>query len=284
LKLVELRRLRLEATLAELAPNIPSEWKDVTVAQLLHHQSGIADHTEKLLEAYRSGGSRSHEAAMRRLLESLKEPDKSLQFAPGGQWRYSNFGYELLAYAAASAEKRPFREIVRDHVFKPAGMSTAELEAADPNSAALRPLPLLGLAQGFNGVAGQPKPIGPVYSLIQQGAGATVAGYKDVLAFTRALGRGRLLSPAMLARNEGDSVAINETLRYGYGWMIAQAQGCTYWEHSGGTNGYVSDMIYAPDAGLTLVILSNFGFAPISDYRRDFLQALLTQGACKAGG
>jgi D-alanyl-D-alanine carboxypeptidase len=288
LRLAERGRMNLDTPLSAYVKQVPAAWAGVTIRHLLQHQSGIADHTGKLLEAYRSGGHRSHAEAMRQVLTSLRGAEAALPTAPGQAWRYSNFGYELLAHAAATVEGRPFHEVMREKVFEPAAMPSSALELPHPDTEELRTLSLPDLATGFNGTAAEPKPVTQIYSFVQQGAGAVVAGYKDLFAFTRALRKGRLLRPETLARNERESIPVNDSVRYGFGWMIRKAGNCTYWQHSGGTNGYTSELAYVPDADLTIVVLSNLGFAEVAGYRRGLVEALLPgehspgKGTCHA--
>ncbi|NZA25672.1 serine hydrolase [Luteimonas sp. SJ-92] len=93
-------------------PEAPSEWAPVTIRQLLNHTSGIADLTEALIPHFRS----DHPAAMRDLLAALTPEQKALQSPPGQAYRYNNYGFELLAEAAARAAGQPFAEVGRGGV------------------------------------------------------------------------------------------------------------------------------------------------------------------------
>ncbi len=83
----------------------------------------------------------------------------------------------------------------------------------------------------------------------------------------------------MLARIEPESVLISGGVRYGFGWMVRKAGTCTYWQHSGGTNGYVSELAYEPDSGLTIAVLSNLGYANATRYRRELVEGFLAGGS-----
>jgi CubicO group peptidase (beta-lactamase class C family) len=254
----------------------------VTIRHLLQHQSGIPDFTEKLLQAYLSAGHRSQRAAMDHLLKSLTGGETALATSPGQTWRYSNFGYELLALAAERIEGRPFAEVVRLRVFAPAGMASAVIEMADPRRDVLQGLSVPGLVAGFNGSPDARSHLVASYSFIQQGAGAVVASRQDLLALGKALRSRRLLSDANRARMEADAVTASATARYGYGLMVRTSGKCAYWQHSGGNNGYVSEFAVVPRAQATVVILSNFGFSEPSDYRKEIVDILARQVGCHA--
>ncbi len=283
LRLVERDRIDLDGPLLRYLPEVPAPWAAVTVRHLLQHQSGIPDHTEKLLAAYQVG-ERSHVGAMARAMASLNPAEVAPLGSPGQEWRYSNFNYELLAYVAARMEQRPFHQILQEEVFNPGRMSTASVQLAAPDRSELHGVPSPGLVGGFIGSADEPEPVTVNYSFIQQGAGAVVAGYRDLLAFGRALQQGRILSAPMRARNVSESVVANPPVRYGYGWLIRPVGRCNYWQHSGGTQGYAADLAVAPQLGITVAILSNYGFAGHSNtaYRREIMELLMTHKDCEA--
>jgi|GEM_PF-1023235 len=279
LALVELGRMELNAPLRTYLSNIPEEWAPITIRQLLQHRSGVPELTENLLTGYTKGGHRSHSGAMDHLLGSLNEEDRKLAGTPGESWRYSNFGYELLASAAAKVEGQPFHEVLRRRVFIPAGMRTASVELAGA-AAELKHRPSPGLVAGFVGAPDNLRRA-TSYSFVQQGAGALHASYEDLMAFDAALSRGRLLSAETQRRIEAESVPVNETVRYGYGWMIRSAGKCHYWQHSGGNNGYTSEFARSPKAGVTVVILSNLGFAKVDGIRKMLMEAMLVPSEIK---
>jgi D-alanyl-D-alanine carboxypeptidase len=281
LSLIADGRMQLDDRLVSHVPLAPQEWSDVTVRHLLNHRSGISDFTNELLEAYRSQGARTHSTAMHHVLRSLAEEQRALASAPGSVWEYSNFGYELLALAAEVADGRSFHEVLRRRVFAPAGMHDAIVEMPGPPAPELTSAPDPKLVQGFNGSAAEWMPA-TSYSFVQLGAGAIHAGYRDLLAFDQALRRGQIVPMALQQANEADAVPTPGSALYGYGWMIRRAGGCTYWHHSGGTNGYTSEFARDPRQGYAVVILSNLGFAQPSELRRQLMDLLLKTSGCLA--
>lgn len=282
LRLVEAGKLRLDDPISTYVPDVPVSWAAVTIRHLLHHQSGIPDFTEKLLQAYLSAGHRSHGAAMGHVLKSLSQRETGLASSPGQTWRYSNFGYELLALIAERIEGRPFSEVVRARVFAPAGMASAAVEMPDPRGDALQGLPERALVAGFNGGPDARSQLTTSYSFIQQGAGAVVATIDDLLALGRALRSRRFLSDATRAGIESEAVIASASARYGYGLMVRSAGACGFWQHSGGRNGYVSEFAVVPGAEATVAILSNFGFAEASAYRQEIVNIVTREAGCHA--
>ncbi len=278
LRLAEQGRLELDQPITTYLPDAPANWSSVTIRHLLQHQSGIPDLTENLLEPYKAPGTRTHAAAMEHVLTNLSAEESKLAISPGGAWKYSNFGYELLAQAAATASGLPFNQALERHVIRPARMRSTIIELPDPDRA-LQSLRDEALIPGFVGDAQKWEPA-TSYSFVQQGAGALHSTYADLLAFDSALSRGLVLSKEMHRRNSAESVPIKEGVRYGFGWMIRTVDRCTYWQHSGGTNGYTSEFARAPDGEFAVVVLSNLGFAPVSEIRQELVTALIAEGGC----
>ena len=284
-RLIEQGKMELDAPVSSYIAEVPKEWAGITIRHLLQHRSGAPDLTETLLEAYQKG-ARTHAAAMAYSLGDPGPAGKKMLAAPGEKWRYNNFGYELLAEAASRVAGSPFHEVLRELVFEPAGMKSASVELPTPEGG-LTHLPSPGLVTGF---IGTPQAMSPklTYSYVQQGAGAVHASYRDLFAFDKALSGGALLSSSSLTANEEQSVRASETIRYGYGWMIRSVGACTYWQHDGGNQGYITDLSRAPEAGVAVVIMSNFSFVKVGEYRKAIMETMLRRpGAskrCTPGG
>ncbi len=53
---------------------------------------------------------------------------RGLQFEPGAQWAYSNYGFILLGVGSRGRKGsgQSYYDYVRDHIFKPAGMRSTD--------------------------------------------------------------------------------------------------------------------------------------------------------------
>jgi CubicO group peptidase (beta-lactamase class C family) len=109
-------------------PNFPND--EITIRMLLSHVSSIRDNWEKLEIGYTidNGGDSpmSIEDYLKSyLLEGGAYYDREKNFytvAPAKQNRYSNVGYNLVAYLVERISGRPFNEYMAEEVFKPLGM------------------------------------------------------------------------------------------------------------------------------------------------------------------
>jgi CubicO group peptidase (beta-lactamase class C family) len=111
-------RLSLSDTLGKFLPGYHNAIarREVTVAQLLEHRSGIGSFWNKRF-------MERHEQV--RTVNDYVDlfQDDSLLFPPGSSMVYSNGGYVLLGAIIEKVSGQSYHDYLRDHVFAPAGMS-----------------------------------------------------------------------------------------------------------------------------------------------------------------
>lgn len=274
LRLCEAGEMDLDAPIGRYLPDAPPAWSGVTVRSLLNHTSGLPDLTEAMLARF----NLDHPTAMKSVLAELPEDQTRPLEAPGDNFRYNNFGFELLAHAAATQQGQPFSHLLETLVLTPAGMTTASVEA--PHMVAGHPVAVQedGLAIGYNGEPGALVQA-ENWAFVQLGAGAVRASLADMLALDRALEEGRLLTPESRAEMRSAPVVSREgkavigARGYGLGLVVSSARGQTLIGHTGGTNGYIADFEQLPDHDAVLVILTNRGFTRLQPLRDQVGQA-----------
>ncbi len=137
MRLVEEGKLDLDAPVQRYCPQFPTKAWAVTARQLLSHLAGVRHY-------YGDNGERKETDAERASLETRIEreragqfvrytdmagplaifKDDSLLFEPGTKSHYSSLGYRLLGCVLEGAAQMPYRQLMRDLVFAPAGMSS----------------------------------------------------------------------------------------------------------------------------------------------------------------
>ena len=258
LQLVDQGKMRLDARLKDIAPEIPvdNRWEDsnpVTVAEVLEHTAGFDDmHFPRLYNF--------HEPADIPLLTVIKRsaPELKVRWRPGSRTAYSNPDYLIAGYLIEKFTGERYEQYVIEHVLRPLGMEHASL-APDPAA-------VPGLAQGYGGEPQQPiKPV-PIYL---RPAGALDASPAELAHFgIMLLDRGQwqnqpFLSAAGVTRMEtpATGAAARHGLDYGYGLAnyTSYIGDYAFRGHDGGIDGFISRYAYAPDQGVGFVLLVNTG-------------------------
>ena len=203
---------------------------EVTVFQLLTHSSGIGDDAEEEDgEDYADLWKTKPNYAVTETADFLPQfVHKPPNFPPGTSCRYNNCGFILLGLMIERATGKSYRDVVRQRIFEPAGMTDSgffRLDRVTPD-----------LAEGADPIrdtAG--KVIGwkkNIYSFPPVGSpdsGAHVTA-ADLDRFLRAVRAGRLLSPKSTDAFFTPHVDYKErdswTMRYGLGmWFYVEPDG-----------------------------------------------------------
>ncbi|HEX3552981.1 MAG TPA: serine hydrolase domain-containing protein [Thermoanaerobaculia bacterium] len=127
-------KLSLDDTIGKWLPDYPN--KDaaakVTILQLRDMRSGLGDIFTEEFEK----GAKDRLLKPRDLFTLFAS--KPLLFEPGSKQQYSNAGYVVLGAIVEAASGQDYYEYVREHVYKPAGMTSTdswELDVPVPNRA-----------------------------------------------------------------------------------------------------------------------------------------------------
>lgn len=211
---IERGTLRLDSTIGEVLPGLWPGRESVTLGQLLNHTSGMPDAVWVLmdhlslwdlpLEHVRDVVARPYPP--RELVELAKQD--GWWFEPGTDWGYSNTGYVVAQLMVEAAAGRPLSSLIRDRVFRPAGMHRTRLEegalvrGAEMEDAAVRP--------------GQTMRLQTIDQSVFAGAAAVNATAGDVVRFYQALMRGRLVGQASVDAMV-TPVGAARVAAYGYG-------------------------------------------------------------------
>ncbi len=125
LQLVDDGIMSLDDTVGELLPWTNPDWHEVTLAQALHHTSGIPDFTgsQAFVEAFIA--SPDVAPRPRKLLSFVAHRD--LLFESGTAYRYSNSDNIVVALMAAAAAGEPYVRLLSGLVIHPLGLRHTSL-------------------------------------------------------------------------------------------------------------------------------------------------------------
>lgn len=176
--------------------------------------------------------------------------DTWLRFPVGHHFQYANLGIDLAGYILQQRSGLPFHEFVRRELFGPLGVERTTFDARVIARDAGR---AIGHSAGYKRL--------PV-RVPMVAAGGLYTTVDDACRYLQLHLNGgeSLVSPELLAemyqvrgRDEG----------YGLGIALARAHDIPVRGHGGGGFGFLSDMYWAPEAGVGVVVLTNSTAHPL---------------------
>lgn len=172
-----------------------------------------------------------------------------LPSAPPCEAQYSNFGFAVVGEILSERAGKPWEQLVRERIAAPLGMADT-VQALGERAARLAP--------GFAGMRRTP----PWDMQAFAGAGALRSTPRDLLLFGRAIAAGRegplgaaaerLVTPQ--ARFDGE---------IGLAIFVGGPPARRTFSHTGGTGGFVSYLLVAPDTREVMVLLASNSRAPL---------------------
>jgi CubicO group peptidase (beta-lactamase class C family) len=256
----------------------------ITVRQVLTHTAGMPDVTDYAWDKpeYDAG-------ALERYIRGLK--DSTLIFAPGTKWQYSNIGFELLADLVAIQSGQPFEDYVQQHILTPLRMSKSTLLMTDVDSTLLA----MGHEQDSTG-AFHPAANYP-YNRRHAGSSTLHSNVIDMLRWARGnlahgtLDGGKILEPGSydsLWKSQRDMTAElkqraaqagvkvpYDSLAIGLSWMLGKRPTGWIVTHSGGDEGFRSDLLLSPDRKIGIVLMTNGGIRDLQQLTGELFDALV---------
>ena len=243
-------RLRLDDDVRDYLPEMRGHGDGITVAQLVHHTSGVRDYLELLAFA----GRRHLPVSPAQVLELLGR-QRGLNFKPGSAFRYSNSGYVLLAAIVERAAGRPLAEVARTAIFEPLGMSGTAF-AGDGRrdgggDAALAYWPSGG---GFTADAGGGSDLA--------GDGGLRTTAEDACRWERNVHENRLEhgGPELLRRLATPGrLDSGEPVPYAFGLFLGRLGRHPILYHGGTMGAYRAGLVRVPEHALSVLCLANLG-------------------------
>jgi CubicO group peptidase (beta-lactamase class C family) len=232
--------LTLETPIRSILPELPEQWSDVTVHNLLTHQSGIPNYVEITGDAPESIDGLTNQDALELVLQN-----PTLDFAPGSNTSYSNTGYLVLAMMIERLSDVSYTEFMQQNIFAPLGMTSTYVcdeSVAHPSD---RAQPYDDRNRLYD------------YSLYTHGDGNIYSTLNDYAKWDRALYTNDIIAQSSLELAfTGYTGGDND---FGYGWMVGSHGGSKSLRHGGFSTGYLNYVYRVPDESFTYLFLSNGG-------------------------
>lgn len=246
MRLVEAGKVKLEDPLSRYL----ADWPDahaaarITITQLLSHSSGIGNFWEEHAKR-----AKEEILALKHYLPLFAS--KSLEFAPGSRFGYSNGGYIALGLVIESVTGQEYHTYVRDTIFRPLGMVDTDafrLDRAIPRRAT-------GYARADD-APGEWNTGTFVSETRGSSAGGGYSTAHDLLRFADAYRSGKLMTNANRALATTGKFSYSKG-QYGFGFSVDTVNGHRIVGHSGGHYGSANELLIFEDLGWTAVILTN---------------------------
>jgi CubicO group peptidase (beta-lactamase class C family) len=249
---VEAGRMDLQASVSELAPEIPIDnpWQATDPVRLVH----LLEHTAGFDDMHFQRMERDPEAAdtLQQMVQFA--PEFRVRWRPGERQSYSNPGYGLVAYLLEKATGRDAKEYVSAEVLVRLGMLDTRWDTTEADER---------IAVGYE--TGSTQRV-PESDLSMPTVGALWSSPADMarllqfhLSGTRSAAE--LISPASLRRIETPMTSLASKAGFKGGYALANyvsdIDGWRLRGHSGGLPGYLAYLAYQPEQQFGFVVMMN---------------------------
>ncbi|MBP6820436.1 MAG: serine hydrolase [Acidobacteria bacterium] len=240
-QLIEQGKLAWDDKLGKLLPDYPNKdaKEKVTLKHLVEMQSGIGDFFGPKFEAVPKTKIRSINDYLPLFA------NEALTFEPGTKRAYSNGGYIVLGAIIEKVTGKSYYDYVREHIFKPAGMTNTDAffsDAKTPN-----------LAEGYR-LNEKGERVNNLDTRPARGssAGGGYSTTEDLLKFSNALLANKLISVGNTKQIVGGGLGV-----------------------AGGAPGINSELEIDPASGYTIVVMGNYDPPNAANVNRHIRSQLL---------
>lgn len=267
-QLVVAGKLRLDDDIRKVLPEMAASRTPITVEMLLHHTSGLPNHSKLIpLAGYERVGQAPRQETMSTLLAYGETA-----FPPGATFEYSNGGYLLLSLIVERVSGLPFEDYIAAAILRPLGMTRSlvmrGVTPSDPN-----------MAHGY-------LPQGAGFVLSEDvptfgGAGAMMLTINDLAKYHHDIATGhRVWTPQINemmtrpARYGDGSPVIQPVPGYHFGYASGLMLSRDWVLHGGNYAGFQALIAWLPGTPHGIALLCNRGDAKTPQLATQILAAL----------
>ncbi|MCC6413945.1 MAG: serine hydrolase [Saprospiraceae bacterium] len=229
---------------------------NITIRQLLRHQSGIFDVI----------GAQDYQPVMAadqdsvwQLADVITTFIEPALFAPGAAFSYSNTNYMLLGLIIETVSGMPYHEDIRERFLGPLALTSFNIPPYEPYT---EPVAHVWLDTTGDGVPDDAHDFFSNWDSWFSSAGPAGSYFStpaDVANWMHILMRGDLLSPAMMTSMKSTvTTPFPGGTKYGLGIMERNILNQKAWGH-GGDAGYSASVWYFPGKDISIAVLNNDG-------------------------
>lgn len=240
MNLIQEGKINLDDSILKYIPEAPAQWQEVTIRQLLSHSSGIPQH----VGPYLPWSSVFNAMA-----------NQPMQFAPGTDIKYNNFGFILLSRVVELVSGQPFGSYLQTHLYSPLSMNQTGFPSARiPGNMAL----------GYRYQNGEMQPNQNDRPWLQMwGSGGIVTTINDMLRWDLAMYQGALLSPETyrlmwtpVYLKDGQPAGKNNW-SWALGWQVSYRNNKLVAFKDGAIRGYSTFFVRHIDDKISVFVMTN---------------------------
>jgi CubicO group peptidase (beta-lactamase class C family) len=244
-------KLSVNDDVRKFIPELPNYEQKVTILQLLNHTSGLRDY----LTLFELAGINIDSVTTDADALTLITRQKTLNFAAGSDWLYSNTGFFLLSVIVQRASGKTLREFATDNIFAPLEMTHTQYR---DNHTAL----IANRALAYDEQEGKSGYKLNVSYFEQTGDGAVHTSVEDLQKWDENFYSPRVGGKEFLAEmQELGKLNNGKVLDYAKGLRLADYRGLHTVSHGGSWGGYRAELLRFLDQHFSVACLCNVGNA-----------------------
>ena len=257
IQLAESRNVGLDDPVSRYLTGIPHGEK-ITLRELLSNTSGLPN----VLDEAISDGSAFKKTTPAKIIARVAK--RSLDFAPGTKFEYSNTNFVVLGLVVEAVSRMPLAEYERLRILEPCEMRDSSFS---------RPEEVRSHASGYSDAAGSIEAT-PIHPSWLYAAGDLVTTAADLARFDINLMQGRLISKPALNMLETGGRSMGNGSRYTLGFIVTPLGTLTALGHHGGMPGFAADDEMLINDGFAIIVLGNATTFATSGVNRTIISTL----------
>jgi len=244
-------KLSVNDDVKKYLPELPDYGPKITILHLLNHTSGLRDYLTLMeLAGINTDSVTTDDDAL-----ALIHRQKALNFAPGGDWLYSNTGFFLLSAVVKRASGKSLRDFAAENIFTPLEMTHTQYR---DDHAAL----IANRALAYDEREKKDGYTLNVSYFEQTGDGAVHTSVEDLLKWDENFYSPRVGGQDFLKGiQERGKLNSGKVLDYAKGLFIADYRGLHTVSHGGAWGGYRAELLRFPEQHFSVACLCNVGNA-----------------------
>jgi len=244
MQLVEQGKIKLDGKLSDyLTYYRKDNGGKITIHNLLTHTSGVPNYTTSTF----MDKNLDKAITPKELIVTYGSGD--LDFEPGSKYNYSNTGYVMLGAVIEEVTGKKYEMVLQEQILTPLGMTNSGYEHNG--------IKMTNQAIGYDNGPGGVAEAKFIDMSIPFSAGAMYSTVEDLYKWDRALYTDKLITA-----QSKEKIYTPFLNNYGYGWNIVRAKTMdaekTIYTHSGGINGFSTNIMRVVSDNLAIIVLSNY--------------------------